>query len=112
MIDACWTCLAQRLRANRDVERYVTARHGDDDGHVPRPPPLGVVPAITADAAATLIALEITKVVAGAPTNVDDQLVTLDWVSLERVAHTVVRRPQCPSCGTPPPATGPTGARR
>ena len=40
---ACWECLAQRLRANRDVERFVGLRRGTVE---PFPPPLGVVPAV------------------------------------------------------------------
>ena len=104
---ACWTCLAQRLRANRDVERFIaTLNHTPDQ---PYPPPLTTVPTITTDAAATLITLEITKLLTTAPTNVTDQLITLDWTTLERTTHTLVRRPQCPTCGnpTPPPPTAP-----
>ena len=36
-------------------------------------------------------------------------IITLDWPTLERTTHTIVRRPQCPSCGdpTPPPPSPP-----
>ena len=67
---ACWTCLAERLRTNRAVSR---PRATDSV-----PPPLDTAPAVTADGAATVIALEVVKVVEGAPSAVDDAIVTLD----------------------------------
>ena len=98
---ACWECLAQRLRANRDVERFVGRRRGTAE---PFPPPLGVVPAVTADAVVALVVLEVLKVVGGAAVTVDGRVVTLEWPTLERAEHVVVRRPQCPACGDPSPA--------
>ena len=98
---ACWECLAQRLRANRDVERFVGRRRGTAE---PFPPPLGVVPAVTADAVVALVVLEVLKVVGGATVTVDGRVVTIEWPTLERAEHVVVRRPQCPACGDPSPA--------
>ena len=98
---ACWECLAQRLRANRDVERFVGRRRGTVE---PFPPPLGVVPAVTADAVVALVVLEVLKVVGGATVTVDGRVVTIEWPTLERAEHVVVRRPQCPACGDPSPA--------
>ena len=98
---ACWECLAQRLRANRDVERFVGRRRGTAE---PFPPPAGVVPAVTVDAFVALVVLEVLKVVGGAAVTVDGRVVTLEWPTLERAEHVVVRRPQCPACGDPSPA--------
>ena len=98
---ACWECLAQRLRANRDVERFVGRRRGTAE---PFPPPLDVVPAVAADAAVALVVLEVLKVVGGAAVTVDGRVVTLEWPTLQRAEHVVVRRPQCAACGDPSPA--------
>src|SRR4051794_24861962 len=88
---ACWRCLAQRLRANRQVETYVEER-------LRRPLPVAdaALPASVA-AAVELAALEAAKFLAGA--RALDHLVTLDLATLAAQTHTLVRRPQCPACG-------------
>ena len=95
---ACWACLAQRLRANRDVERFVGRRRGTGE---PFPPPASVVPSVTTDAVVALIVLEVLKALGGATVTTDGRVVTLEWPTLERAEHLVVHRPQCAACGDP-----------
>ena len=95
---ACWECLAQRLRGNRDVERFVGRRRGTAE---PFPPPASVVPPVTTDAVVALIVLEVLKLVGRAAVTADGRVVTLEWSTLKRADHVVVRRPHCSACGDP-----------
>lgn len=94
---ACWQCLAQRLRANREVARY-TAQYATPVRTRQRqvPPSPGSL-----QAGVNLVAIEVAKaLVVGASHSLENKLLTLDLTSLESVEHTVVKRPQCPTCGT------------
>ena len=94
----CWSCMAQRLAANRQLERYLADKRGET---VPRHT---VRAAIAAGplAAAGLIAAEAARIAAtGEPGALCGQMVTLDLANLTTDTHILVRRPQCPSCGDP-----------
>lgn len=93
---ACWECLAQRLRVNREVESYLQHRQ-----HLAAPPAVSVtvLPAI-AHTAFHLSAIEVARAIATGDVNAPDaSLTTLDVVSLQTQKHRVVRRPQCHVCG-------------
>ncbi|MBF9068409.1 TOMM precursor leader peptide-binding protein [Streptacidiphilus sp. NEAU-YB345] len=95
--NACWHCMAHRLRLNRQPETRLQQLLGRS-GPVPHPPsahPAG------AAAAVHLAALEAAKWLGGVRTPHQADLVTLDTTTLESRRHTVVRRPQCPCCGNP-----------
>jgi ribosomal protein S12 methylthiotransferase accessory factor len=97
---ACWECLAQRLRGHRKLEGYLAHCSGTNL-------PMGVVPASIAStqhAALAEAATEITRWIgtAGQSTLVD-RVVSTSVITLERTRHTLIRRPQCPSCGSPGP---------
>ncbi|MDI1480107.1 TOMM precursor leader peptide-binding protein [Polyangium sp. y55x31] len=93
----CWACLAQRLRANRDVEEF--ARRARE--RAAPYPTRGALPS-TLDVGLGLVATEIAKwLVLGGSTALDGQLVTFDAISLQTQRHVLVRRPQCPACGAP-----------
>jgi ribosomal protein S12 methylthiotransferase accessory factor len=92
---ACWQCLAQRVRGNRHVETYLEQRSGQNG---PLPTSRAAV-ASTRGLAAHLIALEVAKWRAGAPSPLRGSLRTIDLVTWESRSHAVVRRPQCPACG-------------
>ncbi|MEY9847766.1 TOMM precursor leader peptide-binding protein [Streptacidiphilus sp. MAP5-3] len=95
--NACWHCMAHRLRLNRQPETRLQQLLGRS-GPVPHPPsahPAG------AAAAVHLAALEAAKWLGGLRTPHQADLVTLDTTTLESRRHTVVRRPQCPCCGNP-----------
>ena len=94
-LTACWACLAQRLRSNRQLESFLEQEQG-------RVQPL-VLPAASLSAstgaAFQLAALEVAKALVLGPEHpLGEQLVTLDLTTLELERHALVRRPQCPVC--------------
>lgn len=92
----CWECLAQRLRANREVEAFVQGRQG---------PPVNRARAAlpsTRALAADLAATQAMRWLAGDPdAPVVGRILTFDQVSLQTERHDLQRRPQCPACGDP-----------
>jgi len=97
---ACWECLAQRLRGHRKLEEYIARRNG-------MAVPIGVVPAYIASTQRTAlaeVATEITRWIGtGGKSVLLDRIVSTSVITLERTHHTLIRRPQCPSCGSPEP---------
>jgi ribosomal protein S12 methylthiotransferase accessory factor len=93
---ACWECLAQRLRANRQMERYLGRRTG-------RPAPLQPAKGWLASSvrlAASWAASELARsLVVDGPEGLQGSILTLDLVRRELVRHALVKRPQCPACG-------------
>ncbi len=101
-VTGCWECLAQRLRANREVERFLQARKGTTR-------PLAASRAAlapTSQVAVGLIAHLAMRWIADRSSPVDGAVLTLDLTSLETQKHALVRRPQCPSCGGRWPGDG------
>ena len=99
----CHACLASRLRFNRQVEARLL---GDNDRMGPTA--LGWTGSTAAHAAAE-IALEIARFRSGrrmSPAGPDSSaMLVIDHLTGERRLHAVVRRPQCPECGTAADAT-------
>jgi ribosomal protein S12 methylthiotransferase accessory factor len=93
----CWRCMAQRMKANRQVERYLMRRR--ETTHIPTPHTHPVAaPAVMAG----LLATEVARLaVAGSSPNLDSRIVTLDLEELATDEHVLVRRPQCERCGDP-----------
>jgi ribosomal protein S12 methylthiotransferase accessory factor len=94
----CWECLAQRLRANRQVERYIqnVTRGGWSSPGVP------VMLPTTLQAAAGLVATEAMRIAAGGTSRtVAGTLVTIDLTTLVSDRHPLVQQPQCAACGDP-----------
>jgi ribosomal protein S12 methylthiotransferase accessory factor len=90
----CWTCLAERMKRNREVRAMLDRRQArrvavsplakDSLGH----------------SGIELAAVEIAKAIASEfRTPLNDHLVSLDLSGPTIVKHYVPRRPQCPSCG-------------
>ncbi len=93
----CWECLAQRLRANRPVESFIQRRKGKT---IPLAVPLASLPTIS-QATQGLAATEIAKwIIQEENKQLEGVLVTLDTLSLQVQKHTLVKRPQCPCCGS------------
>lgn len=92
----CWECLAQRLQANRQVERYIMS-HSDNSS------PMILSRAATPNSfmiGINLAATEIARTIAQPEKpHLDGKIITFDLSSLESSEHVVVRRPQCPACG-------------
>jgi ribosomal protein S12 methylthiotransferase accessory factor len=94
----CWECLAQRLKANRQVESFVLER-------TQRLYSLPTAPAslpATIQVALQLAATEAAKaLVLGRDSQLHGAMISFNLLSLATYTHTLVRRPQCPACGTP-----------
>jgi ribosomal protein S12 methylthiotransferase accessory factor len=92
----CWRCLAQRLRAHREVESFLEQRGATL-------PPSGASALPTTRAMASqLAAHELARWIASAGgLGVEGQVLSLDLISLELRWHVLTRRPQCSACGAP-----------
>ena len=97
MASPCFGCLQHRLRQNQQAQEFLRSRHGWLE---PLPTAVAAFPA-SVGAACQLAAVEIAKVLAGAPRLVD-HLLSLDTGTWETKRHTLVRYPSCPLCGDPP----------
>jgi ribosomal protein S12 methylthiotransferase accessory factor len=94
----CWSCLAQRLRANRQTEKYIT-------GQGQRKEPIRTaqcwLPATLA-LGYHAAALQIIEELSTGSTRLRGRMVTIDLAARETREHVLVKRPQCPRCGEPP----------
>ncbi|THD70278.1 MAG: TOMM precursor leader peptide-binding protein, partial [Bradyrhizobium sp.] len=92
---ACWTCLFDRMIRNREVK-----------GFLERGPArtVSVSPLsrnTLGQAAIQFAALEVAKAIAtGFRTELNDHIVSHDFLGSTTVKHYVARRPQCPTCGS------------
>jgi bacteriocin biosynthesis cyclodehydratase domain-containing protein len=97
-VTGCLACLQQRLRGNRQVERYLLGKFGDNT-LLPEQPP--AIPA-GMNAVAGLLAGELARIAAAeGGTVLHGKMVTIDLRTLQTDEHLLVRRPQCPACGDP-----------
>lgn len=92
----CWECLADRLMANRQAERYLAFKLGHER---PRQKPAGFAPGAPG-VLAGLIATEVFSVSAGLPGALLGELRTLDMVTMQTMDHALVSQPQCPVSGS------------
>ena len=92
----CWRCLAQRLRANRQMQKYIL-----DRTHSPEP----IVTSraglpVSVDAAIRLAAAEVERfLVLRGGDALAGRLLSLDLRERATREHVLVKRPQCPACG-------------
>lgn len=92
---ACWQCLASRLQDNRPVASFVERSAGSLAPIAPQE----LFPA-TVQTALGMAATEVFKwIVIGKNDRLIDTLITYDTLTLHSRSHTIVKRPQCPSCG-------------
>jgi oxazoline/thiazoline synthase len=91
---ACWMCLADRMRRNREVKAMIDRK----GGHRIAVSPLAQQP--FGQTGIQLAALEIAKAIAtDFRTDLGNHIVSLDLLGSSVVKHYVAQRPQCPSCG-------------
>ena len=90
----CWTCLAERMRRNRQIRAFLDDQQASCvatsplQQHVIGQTPIGVA------------ALEIAKaIVSDFHSGLQENLVSVDILGASLVRHHVGVRPQCPSCG-------------
>jgi oxazoline/thiazoline synthase len=91
---ACWMCLAERMKRNREVKALLDRRHARC---------LTISPLARhnlGQSAIQLAAIEIAKAIAtDFRTQLTDHIISLDLLGSTIVKHHVAARPQCPSCG-------------
>ena len=91
---ACWACLAERMRRNREIKAFLDR----SDARLVATSPL--VRDVVGQGAVQLAAVEIAKAIAtGFRTDLRDHVVSLDLMGSSLVRHYVTTRPQCPVCG-------------
>jgi ribosomal protein S12 methylthiotransferase accessory factor len=90
----CWTCLAERMKRNREVRAMLDRRQARRVAVSP------LAKNSLGHSGIELAAVEIAKAIASDfRTPLNDHLVSLDLSGPTIVKHYVPRRPQCPSCG-------------
>jgi oxazoline/thiazoline synthase len=91
---ACWMCLAERMKRNREVKALLDRRQARC---------LAVSPLARhtfGQSAIQLAAVEVAKAIAtDFRTQLRDHIISLDLLGSTIVKHHVAARPQCPSCG-------------
>lgn len=91
---ACWTCLAERMKRNREVKALL------DRGRARRVAVSPLARNMFGQSAIQLAAVEIAKAIAtDYRTDLRDHIVSLDLLGSTIVKHYVAARPQCPTCG-------------
>jgi bacteriocin biosynthesis cyclodehydratase domain-containing protein len=91
---ACWMCLAERMKRNREVKALLDRRQARCVAVSP------LARNTFGQSAIQLAAVEIAKAIAsGFRTQLSDHIISLDLLGSTIVKHNVARRPQCPSCG-------------
>ena len=91
---ACWTCLSDRMRRNREIKGMLDR----SEARVVSASPLARQP--FGQHGIQLAAVEIAKAIAtGFATELSDHIISLDLLGAEIAKHYVAARPQCPSCG-------------
>jgi len=91
---ACWTCLAERMKQNRQIKALL------DRGPARRIAVSPLARNTFGQSAIQLAAVEIAKAIAtDFRTELRDHIVSLDLLGSTIVKHYVAARPQCPTCG-------------
>src|SRR6516165_8451143 len=92
---ACWMCLAERMKRNREVKALLDRRQARCVTVSP------LARNTFGKSAIQLAAVEIAKAIAtGFRTQLSDHIISLDLLGSTIVKHNVALRPQCPSCGS------------
>ena len=91
---ACWTCLADRMKRNREVKALL------DRGQARCVAVSPLARHTFGQSAIQLAAVEIAKAIAtDFRTELRDHIISLDLLGSTVVKHYVAARPQCPACG-------------
>jgi len=91
---ACWTCLTDRMKRNREVKTLLNRKQARCVAVSP------LAWDTIGQSSIQLAAVEIAKAIAAEfRTELSDHIVSLDLLGSTIVKHYVAARPQCPSCG-------------
>jgi oxazoline/thiazoline synthase len=94
----CWECLAERLRASRDVEAFLQEKGAQTEPFVVS---RSFTPA-TMQLAWGVAATEVAEwIVRGEAADLEGRVLSLDVRSWQARTHTLIWRPQCPACSDP-----------
>src|SRR5262249_53573748 len=95
---ACWACLQSRLTRNRVVEAYVRRRDGHEGPFFTARARLSIVE----EQAYSVAIMQFLRLLAtGANSSLESRIAVTETISMRQSLHTVIRRPQCASCGKP-----------
>jgi bacteriocin biosynthesis cyclodehydratase domain-containing protein len=90
---ACWACLAERMKRNREVKAFLDRRQARRVAASP------LARGTFGQSAIQLAAVEIAKAIAtDFRTKLNDHIISLDLLGSTIVKHFVAARPQCPAC--------------
>src|SRR3954466_1889800 len=90
----CWTCLADRMKRNREVRAFLNRKQARCLVASP------LSRRMVGQSAVQLAAVEIAKAIAtGFRTDLRDHVISLDLMGSAIARHYVSARPQCPACG-------------
>jgi oxazoline/thiazoline synthase len=91
---ACWTCLADRMKRNREVKAMLERKQARRVAVSP------LAQDSVGQSGIQFAALEIAKAIATQfRTDLRDHIISLDLLGSTIAKHYVAARPQCPSCG-------------
>jgi ribosomal protein S12 methylthiotransferase accessory factor len=91
----CWSCLAERMRRNREVKAFLDRSGASCIATSP------VVREPVGQSGIALAAFEIAKSIAtDFHTDLNDHIISLDLLGSTVARHYVAARPQCPTCGS------------
>ena len=91
---ACWMCLTERMKRNREVRALIDRRQARCVAVSP------LAQQTFGQSAIQLAAVEVAKAIAtDFRTQLCDHIISLDLLGSTIVKHHVATRPQCPSCG-------------
>jgi bacteriocin biosynthesis cyclodehydratase domain-containing protein len=91
---ACWMCLAERMKRNREVKALLDRREARCVAVSP------LAHQTVGQSAVELAAVEVARAIAADfRTPVSDHIISLDLLGSTIVKHHVAARPQCPACG-------------
>jgi len=91
---ACWMCLAERMKRNREIKALLDRRQARCVALSP------LAQQTLGQSAIELAAVEVAKAIAtDFRTQLSDHIISLDLLGSTIVKHHVAARPQCPSCG-------------
>ncbi len=91
---ACWTCLAERMKRNREVKALIDRRQARCVAVSP------LAHETIGQSAIQLAAIEVAKAIAADfRTLLSDHIISLDLMGSTIVKHHGAARPQCPACG-------------
>jgi len=92
---ACWSCLAERMKRNREIKAFLDRRQAHRVAASP------LARSAFGQGAIELAAIEVAKAIAtDFRTDLRDHIISLDLLGSTIVRHYVAHRPQCPSCGS------------